>query len=826
MIEFLGWYMAITVLSWLTFPLVYALFPALADRGFSLARAAGLLVWGYLFWMLTSLGIAQNDLGGLVLAGLILTGVSVWAGRNRLQEMRSWIQEHLSMLITVEILFLVFFTLLTIIRAANPEISGTEKPMELAFINSILRSPTFPPRDPWLSGYSISYYYFGYVLTAMLARLTGVAGSIAFNLMLALVFAMSATGSYGIIYNLLAAMRKNQPGLPQKNGTILPVLGPTFFLISSNLEGFLEVIHRKGLFWTFAADGTATSPFWKWLDIKDLSLAPNQPLAWLPDRYLWWWRASRVVSDTTLQNASQELIDEFPVFSYILGDLHPHILALPFGLLAVSVGLNLFLGGWRGQTTIAGIKFPIQWQGLLIPMQVLGGLAFLNTWDILTAAALVCGAFLLLRSVEAGWSWRRIEETLTYALTVGIGSLLLYVPFYIGFSSQAGGILPNLVNPTRGAHLWVMFGGLLLPIFAYLANIVFGQKLKANWRIALLVILGLVLAFWSLTWLGSWLVYTLRPADAALFFQQQGVSDLATLFRLAGQRRFLYIGGLLTMVSLLVGGLALLVGVLTGTNKDRTEVANDETTAAIVTKKTSDPLPFVLMLLLFGGLLVLAPDFVFLRDQFGWRINTIFKFYFQAWMLWSLVAALGTSVLLMNLRGSWDRLFRLGLTLVLLMTFTYTVLGVLTITNDLKPVNGWNLDGAGFVKRYDPDEDLAIAWLQNARDGVVAEAVGGSYSGYARISTFTGMPTVLGWPGHESQWRGGATPQGDRQEDIKRLFETSSWVDAMAILEKYNIRYIYIGSLERSTYKVNEVKFLRNLIPVYSQGSVTIYPAP
>jgi uncharacterized membrane protein len=66
--------------------------------------------------------------------------------------------------------------------------------MELAFINAILRSPTFPPHDPWLSGFSISYYYFGYVLTAMLAKFTGTLGSVAFNLMLALIFALSASG--------------------------------------------------------------------------------------------------------------------------------------------------------------------------------------------------------------------------------------------------------------------------------------------------------------------------------------------------------------------------------------------------------------------------------------------------------------------------------------------------------------------------------------------------------------------------------------------------------------------------------------------------------
>ena len=75
------------------------------------------------------------------------------------------------------------------LRAGNPELDGTERPMELMFINSILRSQTFPPHDSWLSGYAISYYYFGYVMTAMLAKLAGLTGSVAHNLMTSLIFA-------------------------------------------------------------------------------------------------------------------------------------------------------------------------------------------------------------------------------------------------------------------------------------------------------------------------------------------------------------------------------------------------------------------------------------------------------------------------------------------------------------------------------------------------------------------------------------------------------------------------------------------------------------
>jgi YYY domain-containing protein len=826
MSAFILWYLAVTVLGWLTFPLVYFLFPGLSDRGYSLARTVGMLIWGYLFWMLATFGIAQNDQGGLMLAGLILIAVNVWVAKERLSELRSWLQQHIRMLLVLESMFLLAFAAMAILRAANPEILGTEKPMELAFINSILRSPVFPPRDPWLSGYAISYYYFGYVMTAMLARLTGVAGSVAFNLMLALVFALGACGAYGIIYNLLAAMQKPERQVSRKALLSLPILGPLFLLVVGNVEGFLEILHRKGLFWKTSADGILSSNFWTWLDIKDLSLAPVQPLAWMPDRYLWWWRASRVVQDTTLQNAPQELIDEFPFFSFLLGDLHPHVLAIPFGLLAIAVGLNLFVGGWRGQTRILGYSIKIRWQGLLFPAMVLGGLAFLNTWDILVGAALVCGAFLLQRLVEEGWAWKRLEETVIFALLVGTGSLLMYFPFYLGFSSQAGGLLPNLVNPTRGAQLWVMFATVLVPVFAFLAYLIFDRKLKAHWKSALAVIAGLILALWSLTWLASWLVYVRSPEVASIFMQSQGVSALADLFQLATQRRLAYIGGLLTLGILLVSTLALFLGHLVG-KKDQPSDPDNETGEIVQSSRmANDPIPFVLMLVLLGGLLVLAPDFVFLRDQFGWRINTIFKFYYQAWMFWSLVAALGTAILIINLRGVWDWLYRFSVIVILLIGFTYPVLGVLTKTNDFKPYFGWSLDGAGYMERDNPDEALAINWLKTAPDGVVLEAVGGSYTNFGRVSTLTGLPTILGWPGHEAQWRGSYDPQANREEDVRILYETSNWSDAEMILEKYKIRYIYIGTLERSTYRVNEIKFQRLLQPVYSQGSVVIYATP
>src|SRR3990172_679276 len=203
MTAFLTWYIILTLLGWLTFPLAFYLFHALTDRGYTLARAAGLLIWGYLFWLLASLGIAQNDMSGILLALALLVGVSAWSISSLKSQFINYLRSHFPLILTTEILFFAAFAFLAFVRSANPELTSTEKPMELAFINGILRSPVFPPQDPWLSGYAISYYYFGYVMTAMLARISAVNGSTAHNLMTSLIFALGAIGSYGIFFYFL-----------------------------------------------------------------------------------------------------------------------------------------------------------------------------------------------------------------------------------------------------------------------------------------------------------------------------------------------------------------------------------------------------------------------------------------------------------------------------------------------------------------------------------------------------------------------------------------------------------------------------------------------
>ena len=817
-LAFLLWYIIITLLGWLTFPLAYFFFPALADRGYSLSRTAGLLIWGYVFWLFTSLGLTQNNIGGILFALLILIGLSVWAfssTEHRVSSFLTWLKANLRLIISIEVLFLIAFAFLAFLRAGNPELDGTERPMELMFINSILRSPTFPPHDSWLSGYAISYYYFGYVMTAMLAELAGLTGSIAHNLMTSLIFALAAVGAYGILYNLLSAANEKFK-IANRISTIgFSFLAPLFLLIVSNIEGFLEVLHRHGILWP----ANSTSNFWTWLGIKELSDPPTQPLAWIPDRFWWWWRASRVITDLDLKGNFQEIIDEFPFFSFLLGDLHPHVLAIPFNLLAVAMALNLLLGGWRGRIELFGLRLEISKAGFLFAALTLGGLAFLNTWDILIGTALILLAYVLFRVHEEGWSWLRLKDFFVLGIPLGLFAIILYMPFYFGFSSQASGILPNIINPTRGAQLWVMFAPFFILLIAYLVYLLFGEKRPAHWPLAVWLVGGFTILLWSFSWLLSLGIRFADPTFVQQLLQNQGVPNLGTLFMEATARRLSYIGGLLTLLVLLTPALASVIASHRPSPTNQNPSPMDQEASSI----DRLPVTFVLLLIILASLLVIAPEFVYLHDEFGTRMNTIFKFYYQAWLLWSIAAAFGTAMLLQNLRGAWDWVFRIGLVILLFISLTYPVLGVANKTNNFNPTYGWTLDDFVRFQRNVPDEAAAIEWLRAAPYGVVAEAVGGGYTAYGRISEYTGLPTVINWPDHESQWGRTGAQQGSRQDDIQTLYSTPDWQAALAIINQYHVQYIYIGNLERSTYPVQEDKFRAHLTQAFQQGVVTIY---
>jgi YYY domain-containing protein len=782
MLPVLSWWLILQLMGLAALPLVWRFFRNLPDRGYAFARPVGLLLAGYVLWLGGMTGLLTNGRGAIVLIVAAMAGSCWGLSRAQWPDMLVALRRNLRLVMVYEVLFLGVFALWAVFKAYNPEIAYTEKPMEAAFLNAILRSDRFPPLDPWLSGFSISYYYFGYLLVAVLTMLSGVPSSIAFNLAVPLLMALTVTGAFSVVYNLVtgsaAKTAMETANRPAKGPHLAAAaLGAFFVAVMGNLEGMLELLHGKGV---------GSAEFWNWLDIKDLAAAP-QYATWYPsDGGWWWWRASRVINDTVL-GVHREIIDEFPYFSFMLADLHPHVLALPFTLLALALALNVLRSpaepadaiglGWRWLTAW-------RWQILMLAL-CLGALGFLNSWDFPTYTGIVVLAFGLRGYAARGrLEGRLVRETILFGAAVGVLGLLLYLPFYLTFQSQASGLGIVLIEKTRLRQYLVIFGVFLWALLPLL--------LSGDWRRGKRKVIGALAAIGL-------------PALAAFAIGWWTVSFLL----------------------LLIGWIAWRLA------ESRAPNGDDSTNPVRGADAAGSLAPrFALLLAAVGLLLTLVTEFAFIRDTFGNRMNTVFKLYYQAWVLLAIAGAYGVYHGLRCLRERRDGLGRGALCawaaglIILALAASYYPLAA-TYTKAGRFGVAPTLDGTAFLARSQPGDYGAIQWLNANVSGapVALEATGGEYSDYARVSTFTGLPTVLGWGGHELQWRGNYVEPGKREPDIDAIYKTADKNTALALLKKYGVRYVVAGRMEREKGydAANLGKFRAFMDVVFDQDGTVIY---
>lgn len=828
MITVLGWYLAVTLIGALAWPLAFRLLPGLPDRGYTLSRALGLLLVGYVFWLLGTLGLLHNSVGSILFAGLIVAGVAIWVyrtGRTEAANLTDWLRGHSWFVVIAESLYVIAFIFWVIVRAYNPDISGTEKPMELAFLNGVRSSPAFPPRDPWLSGYAISYYYFGYVIVALLADLSGAISSVAFNLAIPTLFALTLLGCFGLIYNLVGVFHQEEtnatPPVRHAVATLSGLLGALMVAVMGNLEGFLELLYNLNL--PFVGDR-----FWTWLDIEDLNVPGNTatpPGQW---RFWWWWRASRVIHDRDLTGASIGLqpIDEFPFFSFLLGDMHPHVLALPFVMLALGLAFNALAQTDRldrRQWALYGLAF--------------GGLAFLNTWDLPIYLFILVAALVVRRVREAGGlHLKYLRDPLVAGGSILAIGVIAYLPWYVGFTSQAGGILPNALFPTRLHQFLVMFSPFVVILLWFLIVQAIRYRQRLDLLNATILGLGLLLFLVALAFALGTAAMRADPGVRDFVFASTGlpVGGLAeeeiaaqtqTAIRTIALHRLNHPLTSVLLTAIIILALARLLPQTAGPAGD------DEASASLSPFSASTG--FVLILILTGAMLALGPEYVYLRDNFGQRLNTIFKFYYAAWVLFGVAAAYAIPVIVARQPFALHLPFAILITLLVLAGSVYPAFSILDRVglfarepSDPLPT----LDGIAYIERQYPGDYAGIVWLQqNAdRDAVVLEAVGGAYSYYGRVSSATGLPTVMGWSNHERQWRGDLYDAlaGTRETDVVEIYNTPSIERALELLRRYDVTYVFVGSLEQSPAFASPrglAKFDRFLRVVYRDAGVTIY---
>lgn len=833
MFETFLWWLLLELIGMAVLPIAFRFFRNLPDNGYAFIKPFGLLLIAYPFWLLTSIGFLSNTRGAVLGVAIIIAGCAWYFGTRGLrsgngqtngapewsypehspESLPSWLNRNRSYVFAVELIFTIAFFAWAFFRAYTPDITATEKPMEFAFLNGTLQSDHFPPLDPWLAGYAISYYYFGYIIVAMLTILSGVLPSVAFNLAIALLFALSATGAYGLAYNLIegakrhaAVNRIDEPNLqfPTANtqSLLFASFAPIFLVLIGNFEGLFEVAHSAGM---------GSPGFWNWLDVKQLADVASTG-SYVPTDNWWWWRASRVVHDVVL-GQTQEVIDEFPQFSFLLGDMHPHVLALPFTLVALAAAQNILRAE---KVIIRSVRTLITLDFILLPL-ILGGLFFLNSWDILPYGFILVAAFALMRyRHEYHWDAGATRDLVFFGVSLGVLSVVLYFPFYLGFQSQVGGVLPVLFVKTSVHQYLIMFGLFVFILVALLLRLVTERRtLQSPDTLSKIVTCAApFFGFPILLTLGTVaivaLVSPLRESIAAFLPGSTGnpVSDI--------------VGALVVPLRDNPWLTILLAAILTTTwYLVRTRIEDFDSSTI-----------FVLLIALTGFLLTFGVEFLYLRDQFATRMNTVFKFYFQAWTLLSIAAGYAVYFLAFRLSGVVRVAWIAGLALVFAGSMVYPVLAIPSRTDNFSGIA--TLDGIHWIENFNPGDYDAIQWLRaNApRGSVIVEAVGDAYSYGNRISMATGLPTPLGWINHENQWRGNAklfkddVAGIDRESDVRRIYQSLDSQETLTLLAKYDIKFVVVGGTEKSKYGLTpsqQRKFERILKLVSESNDTRIY---
>ncbi|MCA9956649.1 MAG: hypothetical protein KC434_18095, partial [Anaerolineales bacterium] len=663
---------------------------------------------------------------------------------------------------------------------------------------------------------------FGYVMTSVLARLAAVSEPVAFNLGIAWLLAGTGVGAFGLVYNLVLSYGQHLKQAASRLALTLGLMAAIALPIAGNLQVILETLHGNGI---------GSTEFWAWLDVRNI----NGPAVDIESpRYLWWWRSSRVINEYSLSGQvieGLEPIAEFPGFSFILGDMHPHVMALPFAFLSLAVAFLWWLqeketGDLRleikasNQSIISNLQSLVPNKPLwAITVLILGGLSFLNTWDVLVHLFVVLGAFILNRWRRFGWRNQWLTEAIWLAILLVIPAIFLYLPFYLGFRSQAGApyLLPTLVRPTRLPQFLIIFGLPLLSIWTLVLSLVSRYKFK-QWKagvitavslilglFVLAVLLGLIVASSAdgagrIVGLANELGLTLAPRPEGNVAFGWGATAVFAILPAIVQAK-VAIPGVTLMLAALLGLVVMAWQGLFGAEDEATatetqpedadnfaEEAVEPISVPVAAKVSPSPLPFILLLIATGALLTLGPEFVYLRDNFGVRLNTVFKFYYQTWVMFGVAGLFSLSYLWLVARESGHKLVPAGVTVVytavFIGTLLFPILAVQTRAIEFRgPVDSVNrqpptLNGLAQTASFNPDEYAAIMWLRDNVDGTptIVEAVGGQYSAYGRISASTGIPTLLGWAGHEYQWRGYSTPEpSERDPIVREIYTLPNW---------------------------------------------------
>lgn len=934
------WWGTMVLMGWLTFPLLHWILPGLPDRGFALAKLAGWLVIAWVAWFGASLRYEIWTQAWLTIVMIGWFALNLWIAYVRRNELRRFIAQRWQHLMVIEILALMLFLAFVMVRLGNPDLwhspFGGEKPMNVAYFNAVLRSSIFPPIDPWFAGGYINYYYWGYVLVGTPTKLLGIVPSFAYNLILPTLFSWTGMGAFSVAYNLVQWTRERRAEAetavvpvkerfgPYGNPYVAGIAALMLAVVLGNL-GTLRVVSgaiAAAGGWNGAAayeqeqleiavaqyraeNGREPSPeeynafveessisnleaTQKWLssmwDGIDALAKGKAILNVAPNR--WYWGPTRTIAELP-DGRGHNAINEMPYFTFLYGDLHAHMIAMPVTLLVILILTGEVLGAGRGlRNTFGGI----------VAMVVLGGavglLRAINTWDwptymVLSVFGITFAAWVgqkrLRGDVPPSPLNARLRAYLDFWVLLRVWWLLGFIfvgmALYIGLNFYQtrdyqqrldDGLIPREctaltadspyippqcdgnIEPAFSLGRMVLAGGLMLGAiaFLYVAGLVllgnrFTQDAIVAWVARLLLFgsasivaiypymerfasaYGEILpweydktplwAYLNIHGVFLFIIFSMLTWQTARWLRSHKVSDLKGLsVPVLATVGVVFLTPLLTLYLGVFGdyqsfvvSLPMLMWVM----------------VLFLLPDQSQVERWVYIVIGLAVGLTMAVEMVVLQGDIG-RQNTVFKFYIQVWLLFSIAGGVSLSWLMRSierwsptLSGTWQ----FGVTALLSVALLYPITATQARFEDRMNAadTPLTLNGMDYME-YAPHGENAylkdgiwfnlngdyhlIQWMQDNVEGspVIIEAQHPEQYRWAeRVSINTGLPTVFGWYFHQTQQRNLQNFErivATRFNNVKAFYETTDIAATWDMIEFYHIEYIVVGTLERILY--------------------------
>jgi len=611
--------------------------------------------------------------------------------------------------------------------------------MDFAFLNASINTLSGQPVDPWFKGEGISYYYFGYWIFGTLAKISQLPSFASYNLALATIPAMTAS----ILFALTAIFLKISRDKFDLSVIACSLTATACGVFMANLQGILEF---------FRINSVGSIGFWKRICIEGMQNPMiNSVDSWRPTEFWWWFKTSRIINyfGPTCEGEGRDYtINEFPFFSYLLGDLHPHVMVTPFLLVFLYFVYDLYKQDAPTQPDTT------YWSKVVLIGATLGCVCFINMWMLPVCASTLIGISLL--KWLSPQPFDRITFVKSISLVLGV-SLLILLPYLWSFQSSVSG-LSRAEYQTSAIHGFIVWSPLLILSLPQVIWNFWTTPIGKTWKSNV----ALSLAITSLPWFIRFLI----PAPNIGVEANSMVSFAIPI-----------------TIFCLISNLTLL-------NLARQEGLT--------------PRNIILSIFSLSMLLILVPELFYIGDVYGNRMNTVFKLHYPVWILLSICSAYS---IYHWTTGSMrtPKLLKYPYTLIacllLICAFYYGPAAAMTKISESN-ISGFKDSDSGLKE----SELLALKYAKTniAINQGILESVG-EWDGSGFISRNTGISNLVNWPGHQNQWRDSNPEVYQRATDVEIIYSTENINQAKSLLSKYKIDFVYIGNQELNQYSNNQL---------------------